>query len=41
MSEITMDDIATATGINKLNNIPNYAWAVNFFVHLQIIYNIG
>eukprot|EP01114_Cavostelium_apophysatum_P012433 TRINITY_DN277_c0_g1_i1.p1 TRINITY_DN277_c0_g1~~TRINITY_DN277_c0_g1_i1.p1 ORF type:complete len:856 (+),score=372.25 TRINITY_DN277_c0_g1_i1:231-2798(+) len=25
--EVTMDDVATAAGINKLNNIPNYAWA--------------
>eukprot|EP01099_Mayorella_cantabrigiensis_P000821 TRINITY_DN1351_c0_g3_i5.p1 TRINITY_DN1351_c0_g3~~TRINITY_DN1351_c0_g3_i5.p1 ORF type:complete len:252 (-),score=67.40 TRINITY_DN1351_c0_g3_i5:221-976(-) len=22
-----MDDVATAAGVNKLNNIPNYAWA--------------
>jgi len=27
LPEVTMDDIATAAGINKLNNIPNYAWA--------------
>jgi len=27
ISEVTMDDVATAAGINKLNNIPNYAWA--------------
>jgi hypothetical protein len=27
--EITMDDVATAAGINKLNNIPNYAWAAS------------
>jgi predicted nucleic acid-binding protein len=26
ITEITPDDVATATGINKLNNIPNYAW---------------
>ncbi len=24
-----MDDIATAAGINKLNNVPNYAWAAS------------
>jgi hypothetical protein len=24
-----MDDVATAAGINKLNNIPNYAWAAS------------
>lgn len=29
IAEVTMDDVATATGINKLNNIPNYAWAVS------------
>ncbi|KAF2077035.1 hypothetical protein CYY_001667 [Polysphondylium violaceum] len=29
ISEVTMDDVATATGINKLNNIPNYAWAAS------------
>ncbi len=28
ISEVTMDDVATAAGINKLNNIPNYMWAV-------------
>jgi len=27
--EVTMDDVATAAGINKLNNIPNYAWAAS------------
>jgi len=27
ISEVTMDDVATAAGVNKLNNIPNYAWA--------------
>eukprot|EP01099_Mayorella_cantabrigiensis_P000830 TRINITY_DN1356_c0_g1_i1.p1 TRINITY_DN1356_c0_g1~~TRINITY_DN1356_c0_g1_i1.p1 ORF type:complete len:728 (-),score=209.06 TRINITY_DN1356_c0_g1_i1:108-2291(-) len=27
ISDVTMDDVATAAGINKLNNIPNYAWA--------------
>lgn len=30
ISEVTMDDVATAAGINKLNNIPNYAWAVSY-----------
>lgn len=30
ITEITPDDVATATGINKLNNIPNYAWTVSF-----------
>eukprot|EP01098_Paradermamoeba_levis_P000552 TRINITY_DN1058_c0_g2_i2.p1 TRINITY_DN1058_c0_g2~~TRINITY_DN1058_c0_g2_i2.p1 ORF type:complete len:382 (+),score=125.15 TRINITY_DN1058_c0_g2_i2:1410-2555(+) len=25
--EVTMDEIATAAGINRGNNIPNYAWA--------------
>ncbi|KYQ90260.1 dynamin like protein [Tieghemostelium lacteum] len=29
ISEVTMDDVATAAGINKLNNIPNYAWAAS------------
>ncbi|KAM9991405.1 hypothetical protein ACTFIZ_004805 [Dictyostelium cf. discoideum] len=29
ISEVKMDDIATASGINKLNNIPNYAWAAS------------
>eukprot|EP01132_Coremiostelium_polycephalum_P007622 gene7622-9377_t len=29
ISELTIDDVATATGINKLNNIPNYAWAAS------------
>jgi len=29
VSEVTMDDVATAAGINKLNNIPNYAWAAS------------
>src|SRR5690348_9649423 len=29
ISEVTMDDVATAAGINKLNNIPNYSWAVS------------
>eukprot|EP01089_Gocevia_fonbrunei_P003433 TRINITY_DN13398_c0_g1_i1.p1 TRINITY_DN13398_c0_g1~~TRINITY_DN13398_c0_g1_i1.p1 ORF type:complete len:820 (+),score=248.00 TRINITY_DN13398_c0_g1_i1:64-2523(+) len=29
LPEVTMDDIATAAGINKLNNIPNYAWAAS------------
>merc|ERR1711991_1170004 len=29
ISEMTMDDVATAAGINKLNNIPNYAWAAS------------
>jgi len=29
ISEITMDDVATSAGINKLNNIPNYAWAAS------------
>lgn len=29
MPELTMDDVATAAGINKLNNIPNYAWAAS------------
>ena len=24
-----MDDVATAAGINKLNNVPNYAWAAS------------
>jgi len=28
-SDITMDDVATAAGINKLNNIPNYMWAAS------------
>ncbi|EGG22757.1 dynamin like protein [Cavenderia fasciculata] len=27
ITEVTLDDVATASGINKLNNIPNYAWA--------------
>eukprot|EP00026_Physarum_polycephalum_P007579 Phypoly_transcript_07642.p1 GENE.Phypoly_transcript_07642~~Phypoly_transcript_07642.p1 ORF type:complete len:510 (+),score=138.30 Phypoly_transcript_07642:54-1532(+) len=29
ISEVTMDDVATAAGINKLNNVPNYAWAAS------------
>eukprot|EP01116_Phalansterium_solitarium_P012696 TRINITY_DN2920_c0_g3_i1.p1 TRINITY_DN2920_c0_g3~~TRINITY_DN2920_c0_g3_i1.p1 ORF type:complete len:831 (+),score=329.51 TRINITY_DN2920_c0_g3_i1:129-2621(+) len=29
MPEVTMDDVATAAGVNKLNNIPNYAWAAS------------
>jgi len=29
ISEVTMDDVATAAGINKLNNIPNYSWAAS------------
>ncbi|EGC34991.1 hypothetical protein DICPUDRAFT_34090 [Dictyostelium purpureum] len=29
ISEVKMDDIATASGINKLNNIPDYAWAAS------------
>jgi hypothetical protein len=29
LPEVSMDDIATAAGINKLNNIPNYAWAAS------------
>ncbi|KAL6077942.1 Dynamin like protein [Balamuthia mandrillaris] len=29
LPDISMDDIATAAGINKLNNIPNYAWAAS------------
>jgi hypothetical protein len=29
ISEVTMDDVATAAGINKLNNIPNYMWAAS------------
>jgi hypothetical protein len=27
ISDVSMDDVATAAGINKLNNVPNYAWA--------------
>jgi len=27
--EVTGDDIATAAGISKLNNVPNYAWAAS------------
>jgi len=27
--EVTMDDVATAAGISKLNNVPNYAWAAS------------
>jgi len=27
ISEVTMDDIATAAGLNRLNNIPNFAYA--------------
>jgi hypothetical protein len=27
ISEVSMDDVATAAGINKVNNVPNYAWA--------------
>eukprot|EP01133_Synstelium_polycarpum_P002548 gene2548-2919_t len=27
ITEVTLDDVATASGINKLNNIPNYQWA--------------
>eukprot|EP01111_Echinosteliopsis_oligospora_P000111 TRINITY_DN1010_c1_g1_i3.p1 TRINITY_DN1010_c1_g1~~TRINITY_DN1010_c1_g1_i3.p1 ORF type:complete len:918 (-),score=330.40 TRINITY_DN1010_c1_g1_i3:58-2811(-) len=27
ITEVTMDDVATAAGVNKLNNLPNYAWA--------------
>jgi len=36
---ITVADVATATGLNKLNNVPNYAWAVtpNFFAHYSYI----
>eukprot|EP01112_Ceratiomyxa_fruticulosa_P007636 TRINITY_DN1984_c0_g3_i2.p1 TRINITY_DN1984_c0_g3~~TRINITY_DN1984_c0_g3_i2.p1 ORF type:complete len:781 (-),score=209.36 TRINITY_DN1984_c0_g3_i2:158-2500(-) len=29
ISEVTVDDVATAAGINRLNNIPNYAWAAS------------
>ena len=29
LPEVSMDDIATAAGINKMNNIPNYAWAAS------------
>jgi len=29
MSDVAPDDVATAAGINKLNNIPNYAWAAS------------
>jgi len=29
ISEVTADDVATAAGINKLNNIPNYMWAAS------------
>jgi hypothetical protein len=29
ISELSMDDVATAAGINKLNNVPNYAWAAS------------
>lgn len=29
VEKVTMDDIATAAGINKLNNVPNYAWAAS------------
>eukprot|EP01090_Pellita_catalonica_P011899 TRINITY_DN2465_c0_g2_i2.p1 TRINITY_DN2465_c0_g2~~TRINITY_DN2465_c0_g2_i2.p1 ORF type:complete len:784 (-),score=142.81 TRINITY_DN2465_c0_g2_i2:1639-3990(-) len=29
LPEVSMDDVATAAGINKLNNIPNYAWAAS------------
>jgi len=29
LPEISMDDVATSSGINKLNNIPNYAWAAS------------
>lgn len=36
IGEITTDDVATATGINKLNNIPNYAWTVNFSISIFI-----
>jgi hypothetical protein len=27
ISEVSLDDVATAAGINKVNNVPNYAWA--------------
>lgn len=27
MPDLTMDDIATAAGVNRLNNMPNYAWS--------------
>lgn len=30
-AQVTMDDVATAAGISKLNNVPNYAWAVRLF----------
>ena len=30
MPAISVADVATATGLNKLNNVPNYAWAVLF-----------
>lgn len=35
---VTGDDIATAAGISKLNNVPNYAWAVSisFFYIFQL-----
>ena len=40
LPEVSMDDIATAAGINKLNNIPNYAWAVRIFINTYIYSNI-
>lgn len=27
ISEVSLDEVATAAGINKVNNVPNYAWA--------------
>lgn len=29
ISEVSLDDVATAAGINKVNNVPNYAWAAS------------
>lgn len=29
ISDVSMDDVATAAGINKVNNVPNYAWAAS------------
>ena len=27
MREISLDEVATAAGVNKINNVPNYTWA--------------
>lgn len=36
IKELSMDDIATASGINKVNNVPNNTWAAADLVQQQI-----